>query len=105
MKAVIRTQGTQFTVQEGDILKVNRYPETEAGSTIDIKDVLMYEDEAGVHFGSPVVENALVRVKILENKKDDKITVLKHKRRKDYQCKRGHRQALSVIKVESIDIK
>ena len=29
MKATIRTQGQQFTVSEGDILIVNRYPGTE----------------------------------------------------------------------------
>ncbi len=105
MKAVIKTQGRQFTVQTGDILKVNRYPNTEAGSVLDIKDVLMFEDEAGVHFGSPMVENAVVRVKVLENKRDKKILVLKHRRRGGFQRKQGHRQELSVIKVESIEVK
>jgi len=40
MKATIKTQGRQFTVTEGDILIVNRYPNTEAGATVEIKDVL-----------------------------------------------------------------
>ncbi len=105
MKAVIKTQGRQFTVQTGDILKVNRYPNTEAGNVLDIKDVLMFEDESGVHFGSPMVANAVVRVKILENKRDKKILVLKHRRRGGFQRKQGHRQELSVIKVESIEVK
>ena len=39
MKAVIKTQGRQFTVEAGDILKVNRYRGTEAGSVVDIKEV------------------------------------------------------------------
>ena len=105
MKAVIKTQGRQFTVQPGDILKVNRYPGTEAGSVLDIKDVLMFEDEAGVRFGSPVLENAVVRVKVLENKRDKKVLVLKHRRRGGFQRKQGHRQELSVIKVEAIEVK
>lgn len=105
MKAVIKTQGRQFTVETGDILKVNRYPNTEAGSVLDIKDVLMFEDESGVHFGSPMIENAVVRVKILENKRDRKILVLKHRRRGGFQRKQGHRQELSVIKVEAIEVK
>ena len=66
MKAVIKTQGRQFTVQAGDILKVNRYQGTEAGSVLDIKDVLMFEDESGVRFGNPVLENAVVRVKLYD---------------------------------------
>ena len=40
MKATIKTQGKQFSVSEGDILIVNRYPKTEAGSTVQIKEVL-----------------------------------------------------------------
>ena len=38
MRATIKTQGQQFTVSEGDILTVNRYPGTEKGSTVEIKD-------------------------------------------------------------------
>ena len=105
MKAVIKTQGRQFTVQAGDILKVNRYQGTEAGSVLDIKDVLMFEDESGVRFGNPILENAVVRVKVLENKRDKKVLVLKHRRRGGFQRKQGHRQELSVIKVESIEVK
>ena len=104
MKAVIQTQGSQYVVQEGDILKVNRYPNTEAGNVIDIKDVLMCEDDAGVRFGSPLLKGAVVQVKVLENKRDKKIIVWKHKRRKGYRCKYGHRQNLSVIKIESIKV-
>ena len=105
MKAVIKTQGRQFMVQAGDILKVNRYQGTEAGSVLDIKDVLMFEDEAGVHFGNPVIENAVVRIKVLENKRDKKVLVLKHRRRGGFQRKQGHRQELSVVKVEAIEVK
>lgn len=103
MKAVIRAQGRQFTVQAGDVLKVNRYPGTEAGSNIDIKDVLMCEDDSGVQVGTPTLPNVVVRVKVLENKRDKKIVVLKHRRRGGFQRKQGHRQELSVIKVESIE--
>jgi large subunit ribosomal protein L21 len=37
MKATIKTQGQQFTVSEGDILTVNRYPGTEKGSILENK--------------------------------------------------------------------
>ena len=105
MKAVIKTQGRQFTVEVGDILKVNRYQDTEAGSLIDIKEVLMFEDGTGIHLGNPLIANAVVHAKILENKRDKKILVLKHRRRGGFQRKQGHRQELSVIKIEGIEIK
>ena len=105
MKAVIKTQGRQFTVSPGDVLKVNRYKGTEAGSALDISEVLMFEDESGIRFGTPFIENAVVRVKVLENKRDKKILVMKHRRRGGFQRKQGHRQELSVIKIESIEVK
>ncbi len=102
MKATIRTQGRQFTVTEGDILIINRYPETEAGSTVEINDVLAVGEGEGMVFGAPLVEGASVSATILENKRGKKVIVYKKKRRKGYENKRGHRQELSVIKIDSI---
>ena len=103
LKATIKTQGRQFTVTEGDVLKVNSFPGTEAGDTIDINEVLMIGEGADARFGSPLVDGASVKVTILENKKDKKVVVFKKKRRQGYKKRRGHRQHLSVIKIESIN--
>ena len=102
MKATIKTQGRQFTVAEGDVLKVNAFPETKAGDSVDINEVLMIGEGSDARFGAPLVEGASVKVTILENKKDKKLVVFKKKRRQGYKKRRGHRQHLSVIKVESI---
>ncbi len=103
MKATIKTQGRQFTVTEGDILKVNSFPGTAAGDSIDIGDVLMIGEGADARFGTPLIEGACVKATILENKKDKKVIVFKKKRRQGYKKRRGHRQHLSVIKIESIN--
>ena len=102
MKATIKTQGRQFTVTEGDVLKVNAFPETKAGDSVDINEVLMIGEGSDARFGAPLVEGASVKVTVLENKKDNKIVVFKKKRRQGYKKRRGHRQHISVIKVESI---
>ena len=102
MKATIKTQGRQFTVTEGDVLKVNAFPETKAGDSVDINEVLMIGEGSDARFGAPLVEGASVKVTILENKKDKKVVVFRKKRRQGYKKRRGHRQHLSVIKVESI---
>ena len=103
MKAAIQTQGRQFTVQEGDVLSVNRFQETKAGDVITIKDILMLGEGDEARFGTPFVEGASVQAVILENKRGPKLTVLKKKRRKGYRRKRGHRQELSVIKIQAIE--
>lgn len=103
MKATIKTQGRQFTVQEGDVLFVNRYPETESGDTVTIDSVLAVGEGESMKFGAPLVDGASVNAKILENKRGKKVLIFKKKRRKGYRNKRGHRQELSVIKIESIN--
>ncbi len=102
MKATIKTQGQQFTVTEGDIRIVNRYPNTTAGATIQINDVLAAGEGENFKVGTPTLSGASVSVRILENKRGDKVIVFKKKKRKGMERKRGHRQELSVIKIESI---
>ncbi|MFP4070107.1 MAG: 50S ribosomal protein L21 [Verrucomicrobiota bacterium] len=102
MKATIKTQGRQFTVTEGDILKVNSFPGTNAGDSVDIGDVIMVGDGAEARFGNPFVEGATVKATILENKKEKKVVIFKKKRRQGYKVRRGHRQHISVIKIDSI---
>jgi large subunit ribosomal protein L21 len=103
MKATIKTQGQQFTVTEGDILIVNRYPNTQDGDTVEIKDVLATGEGADFKVGKPTLAGATVSAKILENKRGEKVIVFKKKKRKGMERKRGHRQELSVIKIESIN--
>jgi large subunit ribosomal protein L21 len=104
MKATIKTQGQQFNVSEGDILVVNRYPKTEAGGTIQITDVLAAGEGASFQVGKPFLAGASVSAKILENRRGKKVIVFKKKKRKGYERKQGHRQDLSVIKIESITV-
>ena len=102
MKATIKTQGRQYTVEEGDVLVVNQFSGTEPGSVIEINDVLSVGEGSDIKFGSPLVESARVGAKLIEHKRGDKIVIFKKKKRKGYRRKRGHRQELSVIKIETI---
>lgn len=104
MKATIKTQGSQFTVQKGDKLSINRFPDKNEGDLVKIEDVLMVLDDGKATIGAPTIEGASVTAKILENKKDKKIIVFKKKRRQGYKRRRGHRQHLSVVEIESIDL-
>lgn len=102
MKATIQTQGQQFIVSEGDTLTVNRFPGTETGSTVDITTVLTAGEGSEMKVGTPFLDGAVVKASVLENKRGKKVIIFKKKKRKGYENKRGHRQELSVIKIESI---
>lgn len=102
MKATIKTQGQQFVVTEGDVLTVNRFPNTEKGATVTITDVLTTGEGDSFKVGTPTLAGVTVTAKILENKRGKKLVVFKKKKRTGHERKKGHRQELSVIKIESI---
>ena len=103
MYAVIKTGGKQHKVAEGEILKVEKLKASE-GEPVDITDVLLLEKDGEVTLGSPFIEGAKVTAKILRHGKEDKVTIIKMKRRKDYRKKQGHRQNYSEIQIEQISV-
>ena len=103
MYAVIKTGGKQHKVAEGEILKVEKLKASE-GEPVDITDVLLIEKDGEVTLGSAFIEGAKVTAKILRHGKEDKVTIIKMKRRKDYRKKQGHRQNYSEIQIEQISV-
>ena len=103
MYAIIKTGGKQHKVAEGEILKVEKLKASE-GEPVDITDVLLIEKDGEVTLGSPFIEGAKVTAKILRHGKEDKVTIIKMKRRKDYRKKQGHRQNYSEIQIEQISV-
>ena len=103
MYAVIKTGGKQHKVAEGEILKVEKLKASE-GEPVYITDVLLIEKDGEVTLGSPFIEGAKVTAKILRHGKEDKVTIIKMKRRKDYRKKQGHRQNYSEIQIEQISV-
>ena len=102
MLAVVNIQGSQYKVQAGEKLYVNRLANDE-GASVEFNEVLLVDNDGAVTVGAPHVAGASVTAKVIEHVKGDKIIVFKKKRRKGYRVKNGHRQALSQIEIESIN--
>ena len=103
MYAVIKKSGKQNKVAEVEIHRVEKLKASE-GEPFDITDVLLIEKDGEVTLGSPFIEGAKVTAKILRHGKEDKVTIIKMKRRKDYRKKQGHRQNYSEIQIEQISV-
>jgi large subunit ribosomal protein L21 len=103
MFAIVAVGGRQIKAEAGRYAYVNRMPQ-EPNSVVELNDVLMIVNGDDVRIGRPRVEGASVSIRIDEHLKDDKIIVFKKKRRKGYQVKKGHRQALTRITFESINV-
>ena len=101
MYAIIRTGGKQYKVSVGDVIEVERLPQEE-GSEISFQDVLMVGSDDQFSVGQPVLDKTSVVGEIVDQFRGKKIIVFKHKRRKDYRKKMGHRQELSRVRIKDI---
>ncbi len=101
MFAVIKTGGKQYKVQEGDVLSVEKLG-LEKGEKVGFDRILLIDDGEATFVGTPVLENARVQAEVLEIYKDKKVLIFKKKRRKQYRRTRGHRQELTLVKIEKI---
>ena len=71
---------------------------------ISFKDVLAISESTQNTIGSPLVEGAVVEAKILDQIRDKKIIVFKKRKRQNYRSTQGHRQYLTVLKIETISM-
>jgi large subunit ribosomal protein L21 len=101
MFAIVRTGGKQYRVGVGDQITVERIV-GDVGSEIELVDILAIGGDETPVIGTPVVPDAAVRARIVQQPRGTKVIVFKKKKRKNYRRKRGHRQELTVLKIEEI---
>ena len=101
MYAIVQTGGKQYRVSEGDIINVEKL-NAEAGSTVELSEVLVIGDADSMLIGKPFVEGAVVTAELLENGKADKVYIYKYKAKKDSHKKQGHRQPYTQLQIKSI---
>jgi large subunit ribosomal protein L21 len=102
MFAIIKTGGKQYHVAAGDKIIVERIA-GEVGATVALGEVLAIGDTGASTIGTPIVPNASVSAKIVQQPRGTKVIVFKKKRRKNYRRKHGHRQELTVLQIEGIN--
>ena len=100
--AVIKTGGKQYKVKSGEILKIEKLPDSKADAKIEFKEVLAYGDDKTVEVGLPVIQGAKVEANLIENSKNRTILIFKKRRRQNSRRKNGHRQEYSMIKINKI---
>lgn len=103
MKAIIRTGGKQYRVAQGDILNVEKLP-VEAGDAIQFSEVLLVEDGDSVQVGTPLVSGVEVSAKVVEQVKEDKVIIMKYRRRTRRSKKTGHRQPKTRVEITAIGV-
>jgi large subunit ribosomal protein L21 len=101
MYAVVTTGGRQYRVSPGDTIDVEKLMGA-VGDTVALTNVQLVGQGAEVTIGAPAVAGVRVEAQITAQKRGKKIIIFKHRRRKGYRRKQGHRQSLTSLKIVAI---
>ena len=100
---IIQDRGKQYKLKVGDILKLPKISDKKPKDKLQFAEIVYYKNEKGeILIGSPYVKDIVVEATVLSQIKDKKIIVFKKKRRHNYRRKIGHRQDLTLVKIENI---
>ena len=103
MYAIIRTGGKQFRAEPGATLRVPSL-DVEPGQTVTFDEILLGSSDSDIRVGTPLLSGAAVTAEVVQHGKGEKIIVFKHKRRKNYRRKQGHRQKFTEIRIGEINL-
>ena len=101
MYALVRTGGKQYRVAKDDTILVERISADE-GAEIILDDIVMLGDGDKVTIGTPRVEGAAVSATVVRQTRGPKIIIFRRKRRKNHRRTQGHRQDLTLLKINAI---
>ena len=100
--AIIQTGGKQYKVKSGEILKIEKLPDSKIDSKIEFSDILAYGDDKIIEIGTPMVQGSKVEANLIKNSKNRTVLIFKKRRRQNSRRKNGHRQEYSLIKINKI---
>ena len=100
MYAIFEDGSRQYRVSEGDVVKLD-YRDAALGTRLEFTRVLLYQDNAGVRIGQPLVEGVRVIGEVVDHP-STKLYIQHFRRRKNYRRLRGHRQPYTSVQIRSI---
>lgn len=101
--AIIEAGGLQWRVEPGRFYDINRLA-AEPDTQITIDKVLFVQNDGDISVGQPFVEGATVEATVLQHLRDRKIIVYKMQPKKKTRKKQGHRQDLTRLMINSINV-
>jgi large subunit ribosomal protein L21 len=101
--AVIRTGGKQYKVTPGDVIDVERLAGDD-GASLEFRPLLVVEEGGKVTTAAADLEKATVTATVVAQHRGKKLLVYTYKNKSGQQRHQGHRQSLTRLKVEGIEL-
>ena len=99
MFAVIQSGGKQYSVAEGDVVRLETL-KAEPGETVSLDVMMLGGDEVKV--GAPFIDGASVKAEVLEHGRGKKLYIYKFKAKSNYRRKTWHRQGYTAVRITEI---
>ena len=100
--AVVKIQGSQFKVSEGDQIETSRLPQKE-GEKANFEEVLLMAEDGKVKIGKPTLKGSFVSAKVIKQFLGKKLDVFKFKAKTGYRRKMGFRPQRTLLQIEKIE--
>ncbi|MEO0853601.1 MAG: 50S ribosomal protein L21 [Cyanobacteria bacterium J06648_11] len=101
--AIVETGGKQLWAEPGRFYDVEKL-DVEADDTIELSNVLFVQNDGDVSVGQPYVKGAVVKARVMFQRRGPKVIVYKMKPKKKTRRKKGHRQNLTRLMIEAIEL-
>jgi large subunit ribosomal protein L21 len=101
--AVIRTGGKQYKVKVGDVIDVERLAGDD-GASLELEPLLVVDDDGNVTSAAADLEKAKVTASVVDHHRGRKILVFTYKNKSRQRRRQGHRQSLTRLQVDNIDL-
>ena len=101
--AIVEISGRQFWIETGKYYDLNRIP-IDIGKEILLTRVLLLNNNDELLIGKPYINNVKIKGKILNHIRGQKSIVYKMRPKKKSRKKQGHRQELTRVLIEDINI-
>ena len=101
--AVIRTGGKQYKVTVGDLSDVAKLGGDD-GASLELEPLLVVDDDGNVTSAADDLAKAKVTASVVDQHRGKKIRVFTYKNKSRQKSTMGHRQSLTRLKVETIDL-
>jgi len=101
--AVVKTGGKQYKVRVGETIDVEKLA-VDTGTQVRLDEVLLASNDGAVAYGRPMIDGAVVTARVVRQYKGPKLIIFKYKSKSRYRRRTGHRQNLTQLYVQTIDI-
>jgi large subunit ribosomal protein L21 len=105
MYAIVESGGKQYRAVPGATIEVDYLKNVEAGTQLDLDQVLLVAEDEDITVGTPTVKGATIKATVVEHFKGKKIIVFKYNPSKRYRRKKGHRQQYTRLQIDEISVK